>query len=307
MYTLGIKDNSWKFISNGVEIFTAERDVRYHSSPPKDNRIERVNLSWNNFLQYCIENDVRLIGHYTNVAQLKREKTGNGIIGFLTNGILKALGDGSQFKAERLREVFERVESKFAIWESYDLQQQKYEAKRERAADERARENWKRYHRLKNLNAIDYHDGKEFEVAIALIYQKLGYRTSLTSSTGDFGVDVIAEKNNERLAIQTKRYQGTVGVKAIQEVACGKMYYDATEALVITNSFFTPQAKELAKILGVKIINRKRLALMWEKAHPENQVPPYERHKYEELKSEIKRVLWHTDFSAKTNKAKWRR
>lgn len=306
MYTVGIKGDTWKFISNGVEIYTAEKDIRYYSSPPNDNRIKLVNMTWNNFVLYCIENEIRLTGHYTNVEQLKGGKTGNGLGSVLYRGISKILGGSSEFKVERLKELLERVEKEFKKWNSYDLQQQQYKKIKEKEEDELARENWRRYHRLSNLNSIDDHDGKEFEHAIALVYEKIGYRTSLTNSTGDFGVDVIAEKNNERLAIQTKRYKGTVGVKAVQEVAGGKIYYKATEAIVITNSFFTPQAKKLAETLGVKLINRKRLALMWEKAHPETQVPPYDRQKYEELKSEIKRVLWKTDLSAKTNKAKYR-
>lgn len=307
MYTVGIKNNTWMFISNGVEIYAALKDIRHHSSPPNDNRIKQVHMTWNNFVQFCTENQIRLMGHYTNVEQLKSDTTGGGIFGYFGRSLSKLLGGSSEFKVERLKVLFERVKKEFTKWNSYDLQQQQYKKIKEKEEDELARENWRRYHRLSNINSIDDHDGKEFEHAIALVYEKLGYRVSLTNSTGDFGVDVIAERAYERLAIQTKRYKGTVGVQAIQEVAGGKIYYKATEAIVITNSFFTPQAKKLAEALGVKLINRKRLALLWEKAHPEAQVPPYDRKKYEELKSEIKRVLWNADFSARTNKAKYRR
>lgn len=98
-------------------------------------------------------------------------------------------------------------------------------------------------------------------------------------------------------------------MQAVQEAASGAFYYKATKAVVVTNSFFTPKAKELAGRLGVDLINRKRLSLMWERVHPDDSIPPFDLRKYEEIKQEIIRELRLVDFSARADKRKrhWRR
>ncbi|WP_244988982.1 restriction endonuclease [Robertmurraya siralis] len=50
-----------------------------------------------------------------------------------------------------------------------------------------------------------------------------------------------------------------VGVKAVQEIASAKNHYRADECWVITNRFFTEQAKKLASSNEVRLIDRKHL------------------------------------------------
>jgi len=70
----------------------------------------------------------------------------------------------------------------------------------------------------------------------------------LTPASGDQGADVIAESlDGKRTVIQAKKWQGSVGNSAIQEVLGAMLYYDANDAFVITTSFFTDSAKALAK------------------------------------------------------------
>lgn len=59
--------------------------------------------------------------------------------------------------------------------------------------------------------------------------------------------------------IQAKRYQGSVGVHAVQEVLGGKAHHGAARALVITNSTFTPNALTLAAQSGVELWDRTQL------------------------------------------------
>jgi len=66
---------------------------------------------------------------------------------------------------------------------------------------------------------------------------------SLTASL----VDLIAKKNGRTYIIQAKRYQGTVGNKAVQEVIAAVSYYNGDEGWVVTNSTFTPSAVALAQ------------------------------------------------------------
>ncbi len=156
---------------------------------------------------------------------------------------------------------------------------------------ERASRRWSKYFKIHDLQNIDEMTGSEFESAIALLYARKGYKVTKTPSSGDFGVDVVAEKEGYKEVIQTKRYTTNVGVKAIQEVAAGAYHYKADHAVVVTSAYFTAQAKELAESVGVELIDRKRLFAIWAAAHKNGGVPPFDLEKYEEIKSSIDRIL----------------
>lgn len=111
-----------------------------------------------------------------------------------------------------------------------------------------------------DFSKIDYMDGVEFENLIDAKFQKMGYKTKLTKATKDYGVDLIATKNKRSIAIQIKRYNRNVGVKAIQEVIAAKAFYKTDTAMVLTNSYFTKPAKNLAKETNVILIDRSKLA-----------------------------------------------
>lgn len=111
-----------------------------------------------------------------------------------------------------------------------------------------------------DFSKIDYMDGIEFENLIDAKFQKMGYTTKLTKATKDYGVDLIATKNKKSIAIQIKRYNRNVGVKAIQEVIAAKAFYKTDTAMVLTNSYFTKPAKNLAKETNVILIDRSKLA-----------------------------------------------
>ena len=61
-----------------------------------------------------------------------------------------------------------------------------------------------------------------------------------------------------------KRYTGSVGNKAVQEVRSGVDYYDADEGWVITTSTFTKLARQLAIRTRVRLIDGKELANLLE-------------------------------------------
>ena len=97
------------------------------------------------------------------------------------------------------------------------------------------------------LNEIDNMTGTQFEEFVAAVLEGNGYEIQqMTSTTGDFGADVIAFKNGENIAVQCKRYAKPVGVKAVQEAIAAMKHYDCDSCLVVTNSRFTKQAMELA-------------------------------------------------------------
>lgn len=91
-------------------------------------------------------------------------------------------------------------------------------------------------------------DGYGFERYVGHLLLKKGYKNiTVTQKSGDFGVDITAERDSIIYAIQCKYYTGPVGVNAVNEVKGGMAHYHAHVGVVITNSSFTKQAIQLAK------------------------------------------------------------
>lgn len=102
------------------------------------------------------------------------------------------------------------------------------------------------------MERIDAMDGHEFEHFVADLLRKLGYgNVEVTRGSGDQGVDVLAEKEDIRYAVQCKCYSSDLGNAPIQEVNTGKVIYHCHVGVVVTNRYFTQSAKEAAKATGV--------------------------------------------------------
>ena len=99
----------------------------------------------------------------------------------------------------------------------------------------------------------------EYESYICLKLKTLGFKAETTKISGDQGVDVLAEKSNKTFAIQCKYYSKPVGNKAVQEVCAGRDFYNTDYAVVVTNSFYTKSAKELANKNKVILLNDNEL------------------------------------------------
>lgn len=125
--------------------------------------------------------------------------------------------------------------------------------------EERRREEEKRKIVASGIAEIDLMTGKEFEKYISLCCRKIGYLAELTSDSQDYGADIILYKDNIKTIVQTKRWKNKVGVRAVQETIAAKQYYKAERGMVITNSFFTKNAINLAESTGIAIWNRDKL------------------------------------------------
>lgn len=107
---------------------------------------------------------------------------------------------------------------------------------------------------------IDKMTGKEFEKFLLSFLQETDIKLKPQNLQETLGVDLdLINSQGKKIVVQAKRYKNNVGIKAVQEVASGKVHYQASEAWVITNSFFTKAAIELAKSNQVKLFNRDAL------------------------------------------------
>ncbi|OKL36345.1 restriction endonuclease [Domibacillus mangrovi] len=106
---------------------------------------------------------------------------------------------------------------------------------------------------------VDQMDGLQFEAYLQQLFKALGYTVTLTPPSGDYGADLILKKQGETIAVQAKRYKSNVGIKAVQEVKAAEMHYNASASWVVTNSYFTDAAVNLAKSNRVTLVNRDEL------------------------------------------------
>ena len=124
-----------------------------------------------------------------------------------------------------------------------------------------------------SLYDIDHMEGTEFEEWAKAWYEQMGYEVDTTPSSNDYGADLLAYNDKESIAVQCKRYAGKVGVSAVQQILGATAYYKTDRGEVITNSFFTAQARTLAAETGVKLFDREILKSMPKlKAMPEQGV-----------------------------------
>lgn len=107
-----------------------------------------------------------------------------------------------------------------------------------------------------SIEDVDLMTGVQFEQFLAKLFTEMGYRVMLTKGSGDQGVDLIAEEDAIKWAIQAKSYLNTVGNSAVQQVLAGKQFYNADKCLVVTNGNFSESAKKLAKVNDVILWNR---------------------------------------------------
>ncbi len=110
------------------------------------------------------------------------------------------------------------------------------------------------------MEELDRMEGHEFEYACAELLRHAGYRdVTVTQGAGDYGIDILARRGTVRYAVQCKRYNSNVSVKAVQEAGIGCDYYHCDAAAVMTNSNFTKQAINLAQTTGVRLWDRSFL------------------------------------------------
>ena len=179
---------------------------------------------------------------------------GGGVFWFLLDEQVETDSNRAEIRATRLREAI---------------------AMRNVAAESRSRINkelenasWlvAAFHRisedeLTRLLAIDpgrlYPD--EFEQFLVDILRFLGYTAAPTGKTGDQGMDVIAERNGVRLAIQAKKYSSAVGNDAVQQVFAGMHHHRCQRCAVITTAGFTASARALAISTGCLLIDGSQI------------------------------------------------
>ncbi|MCH4193552.1 MAG: restriction endonuclease [Butyrivibrio sp.] len=111
---------------------------------------------------------------------------------------------------------------------------------------------------------MDELEGHEFEYYCADLLRAHGFvDVEVTRGSGDFGTDILAEKDGVTYAVQCKCYDKPIGVKAVQEAYAGRDFYDRMVGAVMTNQYFTAPAVDAARKLKI---------LMWDRGYLDSMI-----------------------------------
>ena len=113
-----------------------------------------------------------------------------------------------------------------------------------------------------DIAAVDEMSGFKFEKLVGRLMEKQGYKVGNLRASNDYGVDLIANKGDDRTAVQVKRSKHKITRKAISDAVAGMKYYKCTKAMVVTNNRFTEDAREFARGTECILIDRSIL-LQW--------------------------------------------
>lgn len=213
-------------------------------------------LTWRYFwLTLFVAIGISFIIKQNNLYQLKKFEENISFLNKEMNEINKKLNEET--------EKFEKENRKKRI---------KFEREQEAKGLMKYRDKWGKPEDVKTWKEIDVGLSNnfanlnhfEFETFIAKLFQKMGYQTEVTRKTGDYGVDVIAKKDDDVIAIQVKKnsHGNNVGDSVVQNTLGGMWKYKANKAIIITTSDFTTMAHEQARSAPIELWNKKTLHQM---------------------------------------------
>lgn len=111
-----------------------------------------------------------------------------------------------------------------------------------------------------SIYEIDNLSGRDFEKFLVYLFQNLGFEVTLTQSSHDYGADLLLKVGNITISLQSKLYHNhSVGVSSVQEVYSASKYYGCHIGAVLTNSYFSKNAINLAKSTKVLLWDRNML------------------------------------------------
>ncbi len=115
--------------------------------------------------------------------------------------------------------------------------------------------------------------GVDFEKVVSAMLGRMGFRSEITKTTGDGGVDIVASLDKPfvggRYLIQCKRFDVAtqIGAPMIREFY-GAVVADgsAVKGIFVTTSTFTNQARDFARSLPIELIDGQQLQSLLEQS-----------------------------------------
>lgn len=95
----------------------------------------------------------------------------------------------------------------------------------------------------------------EFEETLALIYEEKGYNATLTSSTGDKGVDIYLEKDGNKIIVQCKTYKKVIGPNTARELLGTMTAMGVKEGILACPSGFSEATKQFCRSHNITLLD----------------------------------------------------
>jgi Holliday junction resolvasome RuvABC ATP-dependent DNA helicase subunit len=90
-------------------------------------------------------------------------------------------------------------------------------------------------------------EGAEFEQWVAALFTKAGFHVEITPVSGDHGVDLWASISGCMVAVQCKRWNGSIGEPVLRDLYGAMMAAKVQFGCLVTTGSFTAQAFQFAK------------------------------------------------------------
>ena len=111
---------------------------------------------------------------------------------------------------------------------------------------------------------------REFENLVAALYEQQGYGVRLTAGSHDRGIDILAERSGgggrERIAVQCKHTQGSVGRPVLQQLwGVVSDDHSITRGDLVTSGSFTAEARQFSSGKRLTLIDLEQLRTLVQK------------------------------------------
>ena len=101
---------------------------------------------------------------------------------------------------------------------------------------------------------------REFEEWTESLFKALNFQNVvLTPQSGDKGLDLIAEKDGKKIAVQCKKFKGVVGTPVIQAFAGALQTADIDKGYFITTGTYSLDAEKMVQDLPIELYDRNSL------------------------------------------------
>ncbi len=203
------------------------------------------------------------------------------LVGGLPDGIRKFFGweTATAQQAEYHRENREKAKRAKRAFDNFLKQVPKLRAEQARLAEEerqrialqvKAQQEELRLLKRQARTAVGLKRMKptNFELAVASLYSKLGYKVYVTPTSGDKGIDLVAVKDKERIAVQCKRYKRLVPVSQVRDFY-GSFVGTYTRGIFVTSSAFSRATQDWTEERqGLQLLDGQQLAKLFVEHDP---------------------------------------
>jgi len=97
---------------------------------------------------------------------------------------------------------------------------------------------------------------QDFESIVLKAFSRQGYKVTQTPLSGDGGVDGFIEKNNEKIAVQCKKYTNIIGVQDLTAFYGAMLHFRCNKGIFVTTSDYSTSAKNFVKGKKIRLFNK---------------------------------------------------